>query len=236
MSSPVSGSTSDAQGAPRSTLIKTASPRTVDRGNMVGPGRFHAADKKTHKTIDPLNVPEVRGKMLKKVVPSSLVPMATANAMLILGAQKKDVDCSFNLQRYLVWTGTIGLSLVIVGTIGRYVVRWILEDNKIRRGDKIIVYILEGMGIFLIAAQIAILCSGTLIIFPKLPYWQYTHKNLPNYCDFGMVIFMTMFVIVAWLMVLLALGSGIYIICYSNRREKPKDYRMTKTYFFEENP
>ncbi len=212
--------------APKSTLIRTASPSKLKE-----PGRFMKS-----KTLSTLEIPAVRAEMLKKVVPSSLVPMATANGMLILGATKKDIDCSFNLPRYLIWTGSISLSLVIIGTIGRYIVRWILENNKVRPGDKIIIWILEALGVFLIVSQVAILFSGTLIIFPRLPYWQHQSKHLPNYCDFGMVVFMTIFLIIAWSMLLLALFSAIYIICYSNRKEKPKDYRITRTYFFEERP
>ncbi len=189
---------------------------------------------KSAVTINPLDVPAVRAKFLKKVVPSSLIPMATANAMLILGASKSESDCSFNLPVYLVWTGTISLALVIAGTVGRYVVRWILEDNKVRPGDKIIMWMLEGIGITLIIVQMAMLVGGTLIVFPKLPYWQYRHKNLANYCDFGMVIFIILFLSIAWLMLLITVCSAIFVICYSNVKHKPKDYRYTKTYFYEQ--
>ena len=174
------------------------------------------------RPLSPLEVPALRAEMLNRVVPSSLLPMAAANAMLILGASKRDDDCFFNLKRGLVWTGAIGLSMVILGTVGRYVVRWILESNRIRRGDRIMVRILELLGALLTACQICVLSAGTLAIFPRLHQWQFKHRHLPNYCDFSMVVFTTSLIAVTWIMVVVALASAIYIHRL-RRRDRPEE-------------
>jgi len=59
-----------------------------------------------------------RTEILNKMVPMSIVPLATSNAMLVMGSHKKtgpDGDCYFPLPQFLIWAGAISLSLITVG-------------------------------------------------------------------------------------------------------------------------
>lgn len=68
---------------------------------------------------------------LKFNLPGTLIPMATANTMLIVGSSKNHCDCEFPLQYFLVIAGGIGLCLLIMDVLAQYVIKWILEDGKV---------------------------------------------------------------------------------------------------------
>jgi len=187
------------------------------------------------REYEEIEIPALRAEILTRIMPSNLVPMATANGMLIMGSQTSDDDCFFPLPRYLIWTGTISLSLIVVGTVGRYVVRWILEDRRIRSGDHVLIKILEYLGIALLATQVLTLFVGSLITFPRLPYVQWKHANLPNYCDLGITLFASVYLLLAWCILFLALFSALFIFCYASKQGKPPDYLASseKNFFIE---
>ena len=68
---------------------------------------------------------------MKLNLPGTLIPMATANTMLIVGSSKDQCDCEFPLQYFLVIAGGIGLCLIVMDVLAQYVINWVLEDNKI---------------------------------------------------------------------------------------------------------
>ncbi len=157
-----------------------------------------------------------RNHLLNKIVPISIVPLATSNAMLFMGSRKKtgpEGDCAFPLPQYLIWAGAMSLSLVIFGVVARHVLIWVLEDKYVSQGEETIVSVLEYIGNFMALLQGAILLSGTVVLFPHLPTVNLRDRADAHYCDRGIVIFSTVFLGMCWVFVLFGVGAYIYIKC-----------------------
>lgn len=155
-----------------------------------------------------------RNILLNKIVPMSIVPLATSNAMLTMGSQKltgPGGDCTFPLPQYLIWAGAISLSLVMLGVVSRHILDWVLEDKYVGGGEKNIIAVLEYMASFAASLQAAVLLSGTLILFPHLAVVNTRDRDDPNYCDRGLVLFSLVFLSMCWIFVLLGLVAYIYI-------------------------
>lgn len=167
-------------------------------------------------------MPQVKRALLGKIVPTSLIPLSTANGMLVLGSHKTSgpyQDCSFLLPEYLIWAGTISTSLVVIGIAGRYILEWIIQDKVISKGEKNILLTLEYVGMALVMIEIAIIVSGALVIYPHLPKWQSHYKSLPNYCDYGMVVFSSVFIGLALFIILIALILAVVLV-FCDKDEK----------------
>ena len=64
----------------------------------------------------------------KIIIPISLVPFATAQAMLLTGTHKRyPEDCHFPLPTYLLATGTISLAMVVLAAVSQWIVNWNYE-------------------------------------------------------------------------------------------------------------
>ena len=97
-------------------------------------------------------------------LPGSLIPMAGANAMLLVGSNKNNCDCSFPLHWFLVVGGAVGLCLTVMDVLAQYIVDWILEDSNITRVEKCILLITKIMGFCLTIVQISALIGGSYLI------------------------------------------------------------------------
>ena len=190
-------------------------PPGIKRGGR--PLIFRRASEKPKETlVDPQKFQAVKQSLLKKLIPSSLIPLATANGMLVLGAHKSvgpGKDCSFPLPDYLIISGTISLAIVVIGVIGKLVVDWIMEDKLITRGERLIITFLEYLGGFLVFVEFCILVAGAVLIFPHLPSWQHDHRELHHYCDYGMILFASTFIALALFFVSIGTIFVVYLVC-----------------------
>ena len=179
------------------------------------------------------SVGDVQAKLMAKLVPSSLVPISTANGMLILGSHKREEDCFVPLPRTLIWTGTVSIAIVIAGVVGRYILKWVMTDKTIHRGEYCIVKFLAAFGYVLVVVEIATLCILTGMVYPLYPNWQYEYPQLPDYCDYGIVLFLVVYLLMAWFFFIFGLACAAYIVFVANRRKKPEAYYSTGDYFLE---
>ncbi len=170
-------------------------------------------------------VPKVKRALISRIVPTSLIPLATATGMLVLGSHKSvgpNGDCYFNLPMYLVWAGAISTSLAIAGIVGRYVLEWIIADKVLTRGERNILLVLEYIGISLTLFQLIIIVAGALFIYPKIPTWQHEYKFLPNYCDYGMMIFSCVFFgFTLFIVALTTVFAIVIVFCDTEKRKTP---------------
>lgn len=158
-----------------------------------------------------------RAAVLQRVVPTNLIPLATANGMLVLGTNKKsgpNQDCFFPLPEYLTWAGTISLSMVIVGVVGTYIVGWISKKAKASQGERRILRSAEYLSRSLVVFETVVLLSGSIFIFPNLSAWQHEHKHLPNYCDFGIVTFASVFISLALAFIFFGVVCLVILMCF----------------------
>ena len=170
-------------------------------------------------------------------LPGSLIPMAGANAMLIVGSNKNNCDCSFPLHWFLIIGGAIGLCLVIMDVLAQYIVDWVLEDKKITRIEKFILIATRILGFVLTLIQISALIAGTYFILAtvssvKFPdnddelkkncldkvketkeqdLWVWNTNSDEVYCDYAMYMFTACLVAMTWTFVLLGVLCFLYI-------------------------
>ena len=174
------------------------------------------SEKPSETLVGAQKLQAIKQSLLKKIIPSSLIPLATANGMLVLGSHKRSgpsMDCSFPLPEYLVYSGTISVAIVIIGIVGKLVVDWILEDKVITRGERNIITFLQYLGGFLAFVEFCILIAGAILIFPHISSWQHKHRHLHHYCDYGMMVFATTFISLAIAFVCLGTICVIYLVC-----------------------
>jgi len=161
---------------------------------------------------------------LKFNLPGTLIPMATANTMLIVGSSKNHCDCEFPLQYFLVAAGGIGLCLIIMDVLAQYVIKWILEDGKISDIEQKILTSLKVAGFVLAFVQLAALIGGSVLIYANYPFVTYDRPSecdrlkrmhvIPEagnsvYCDYAMFMFSFCLVTMTWACILLG------IVCFS---------------------
>jgi len=157
-----------------------------------------------------------RTAILDKIVPMSIVPLATSNAMLTMGSQKRtgpNGDCFFPLPQFLIWAGAVSLSLVTFGVMSRHVLNWILRDRACSPGEQTIINLLEYLATFVAAVQAFMLLSGSAILFPNMGYADLDDRESEYYCDRGLVVFSAIFLSMSWLFVAVALFCLIYVHC-----------------------
>ena len=157
--------------------------------------------------------------LLKLNLPGSLLPMATTNAMLIIGSNKSHCDCDFPLQLFLVIAGGVGLCLLVMDVLARYVVEWILEDSKVTAKEKKILRALKIMGLVLAFIQWAALVAGSFFVFDNYGFVSFDEnfkKNCPSvnatlsaadndtgkiYCDYSMFVFTFCLATMIWVLI-----------------------------------
>ena len=162
--------------------------------------------------------------------------MAGANAMLIVGSNKNNCDCSFPLHWFLVIGGAVGLCLVVMDVLAQYIVDWVLEDKKITRIEKFILIATKILGFVLTLIQISALIAGTYFILATVrsvgfdkdkklkdscldtvkhkkeqDLWAWNGYSEEVYCDYAMYVFTACLVSMTWTFVLLGLICFLYI-------------------------
>jgi hypothetical protein len=152
-------------------------------------------------------------QLLARMVPCGLIPLASANGMLILGSHKSfGFDCSFPLPEFLIWGGTVSTCLGVIGIASRYIVEWVTSDNVITAGERNIMLFFEYVGLLLAVIEVVILLSGSLLIFPHMASWQHHYPHLPNYCDYSMMMFGAYFFGLSFLILTFALILSVILV------------------------
>ena len=135
--------------------------------------------------------------------------------MLNTGSSKNDCDCDFPLHHFLVVSGGVGLCLIVMEVLARYVVQWILEDSKITPIEKKILTGLKILGFVLAFIQWAALIAGSILVFYNYRFVSFDKKlaTTPGqiYCDYSMFMFSLCLVTMIWLFVLLGFFCFAYI-------------------------
>jgi tryptophan-rich sensory protein len=67
--------------------------------------------------------------------------------------------------------------------------------------------------------EVSLLIAGTIIVAPNLGTWQFADRKKPNYCEFGMVVFVCVVIGLAWTYMFLAALCALYVIFIANRQE-----------------
>lgn len=165
-------------------------------------------------------------KVPKLNLPGTLIPMATANTMLIVGSSKDHCDCEFPLQYFLVIAGCIGLCLIVMDVLAQYVIKWVLQDNKITNIEQKVLTCMKIAGFVLAFVQLAALIAGSVLVFANYPYVTYEKpmncgslkrmRIIPEaghqvYCDYAMYMFSFCLVTMTWAFLLLGLCCFAYI-------------------------
>ena len=189
----------------------------------------HGTDSEDEYVIEPAKFHRTKAELMGQVVPSSLIPLATAQGMLIIGSHKTPgVDCKYmKLPEYLLFTGAISLGLVVMGVISRYVVSWILSDRIITKVEQKILNILGGLSYVLIMVEMIILVAGAAVVFPFLGNWTYDDPTADTYCEYGMVVFATAYLYLAWSFILVG-GICFVIVKFCGKPKKKEPVRTEK--------
>ena len=171
---------------------------------------------------EPSKFSRAKASLMQQVVPSSLIPLATANGMLIIGSHKTPgEDCKImKLPEYLLFTGAISLGLVIMGVVGRYVVSWILYDKVITRVEKRILKGLEIFSYLLILVEVLMLLAGVIVVVPHLKDWTHKDPQSDKYCEYGMVVFACVYLGMAWTFISIGLACMIIVQIWGKPKKK----------------
>ncbi len=164
-----------------------------------------------------------KGNIITKVVPLSLVPISTSNGMLFLGSQlhfstdEDQGDCFFPLPEYIVVTGAVSLSLVVMGVMSRHVVDWVMDYHRVNYGHAQLIRFMEVTGSILALAQAALLMGGTVLLLPQFHLIETKkpkegEKRSPFYCDYHLVMYTSIFLAMSWLFVLFAAAVFLYVM------------------------
>ena len=207
----------------------------------------------TDQPTSPSPAPE-ETPMVNLTLPGSIIPMAGANAMLLVGSNKNNCDCSFPLHWFLVVGGAVGLCLVVMDVLAQYIVDWILEDSKINRVEKYVLRLTKILGFALTIVQIGALIGGSYLILSTIRSVDLDHEgtfkskclnNLPNaqerdgrgmwssdddavYCNYSMYMFTACLVSMTWGFLLLGLICFLYIWYGVQKRQKSKKLTIAK--------
>ena len=166
--------------------------------------------------------------ILSRIVPLSIVPMSTANVMLVMGTSKAkaikgDKACDYPLPQALLISGTVSLGFVVMGVVAKHVLEWIVENRFITKPEQWILLGMERFGTFLAITQVA-LCAYITYILVKLWHFgfQDEDKSGNGYCEKGIVIFTTLLTSIIWICLLIGFSAFVYVQCIANK-EAQKD-------------
>lgn len=184
--------------------------------------RSAASERYPHLTDSPEHFMRKKSNLLSKVVPISVIPMATANGMLILGTKySSDEDCYFGLANFLIVAGSISLGMTILGVVSRNMLEWFTYDKLVTRIEAFFIKFLEVLGLLMSLGQILILFAGLVLMLAHLPRLQWNDANKENYCNFGIVVYTTVFfgmcnsIVVLGLVAILV--TNLAPLCVSNK-------------------
>ncbi len=166
-----------------------------------------------------------KSSFLNRIVPISLVPIATTNTLLIMGSNKTvpmndDLSCRYPLPLFLLLTGVISMGLTLLGVTARYIVDWIFENRFVSNAEKRLISFLEALACAMTGVQICMLTMITCLLFYMLPTVQFNHKFEKHYCQHGIVVFSAVLMGVTWVFLLIAIVAFFYITFVSNKQAK----------------
>ena len=107
----------------------------------------------------------------KIISANNLVPLSVANTMLYIGSHMKNEDCDFDLRKYFVVVGSLGLSLTVFSVLGKFLIGEIGRDaghDEKTRCEKTILYIIKYFNSLMRFTQVAMLIAGALIVLSNL--------------------------------------------------------------------
>ncbi len=159
-----------------------------------------------------------RNALVNQITPLSLVPISSANAMLVLSSKLRfsfdpqERDCYFPLPEFILVTGTVSLSIIVLGVIVRHILNWIMQNKVVTTPQERLIKCLRVLGKTLSVVQVCLLFSGTLLLFSHVPYVVMEQKagesRSDYYCDYQLVMFSGVLLGMSWILILLA------AICY----------------------
>ncbi len=167
-----------------------------------------------------------KARLMARVVPMTLVPLSSANGMLVIGSglknHDKKKDCFFPLMQYLLICGSISLSLVVLAVAAKHMIEWILFDKVVTRTGEILLRALRWLGLLLALFQLVIIVAGSIIVFPNFAMISYNPKD-KYYCSEGAVVFTMFILIMCWIFAAFALVCYVYIHCVEGKRQRHHD-------------
>ncbi len=153
---------------------------------------------------------EKKARLTSRVLPMTLVPLSSANGMLVLGSGLDRGDCYFPLMEFLVAGGALSLTMVVAAVACKHVLEWILPDGEgcVTRRGQLLLRGLRHLGTVLAVLQGLIVLAGSIIVFPELGRLNYESRSDPHYCEEGPVIFSAFVLSMCWV------GGAFLLVCY----------------------
>ena len=162
-----------------------------------------------------------KSRYMNRIVPMSLIPLATSNAMVFIGGKIRSVnDCFFTLGDFLVISGAISLSLVVLAVVSKWEFEWIFGRRKgVTPWARKVLMMLEMLGYLFTFAQVALLFFGTAFVYPKWEKYS-DQKGNENYCKYEPFLFTTFLLTISWFFVIIALICYLYVKCHTRISKK----------------
>jgi len=166
-----------------------------------------------------------KAHLLNRIVPLTMVPMSTANGMLVVGSNMSDLnpktDCFFPLREFLLVAGSCSLSLILMAIVSKYLLEWVLQDQRLSRTGHCVLVSVRKVGVCLTFFQILLMVGGTVVILPNLSKISFDVES-KYYCQEGPVVFSTVFLTMNWVFLLFAAVAYVYIHCVEGEEQMVK--------------
>jgi len=95
----------------------------------------HESQRRVIK-MKPEQYSNTKTRLLNSMLPVPLVPLGTANVMLVLGSKKTkpsatgfSEDCAYDLPLLFLLTGVVSMGLILLGLTCKSIVDWIFENR-----------------------------------------------------------------------------------------------------------
>ncbi len=121
-------------------------------------------------------------KLHETIVTANLVPLAVSNTMLFIGTHMKAQDCDFELRKYFMIVGSLGLSLSAFAILGKF----LIEEMTAGIGPCVKKSILYGISLsntLLRITEIIMLIAGSVIVFSQWTKVSFERKEGLTYCQ-----------------------------------------------------
>ena len=161
---------------------------------------------------------KIKQRIKLKIIPVSLVPIATGAAFLILGTKSID-SCPGHpsLPEMLHIAGTLTLGLGVMTNVGKFIVAYGLPSHRpFTKQEKNVVNFFQLIRHFLTLSQIIVMVAGTIVIAPlasTIHPWNWKDPESEWYCDYSLVIFSATFFPMMWFLLLFAIVAFSCIKC-----------------------
>ena len=165
------------------------------------------------RTLDKKDFERKRKRLQNSVIPSSIFHVASANGMLIIGIGRSDgiKACDFPIPEYLIFAGAISLGLIVFGAIAHYIIEFLLMDKRITRYEAFTLKVMAAFAKCLEFVQLIIIAAGAIVVLPHWIDWQHDDLDKPNYCEYGVMMFSTIFLTFNLICLVFAGLAYIYI-------------------------